>query len=363
MKYWIRKYREWINRLQKKTLKRFWVTSGIFLLFAIFDIETLKGVELGNIAGIARTIENIAPRLLRFFTYKSIKILICSAFLILSGLLLSKIYLRPKAKIIKHSTFSNTQSSYDESTLHEYAIKEVDVNLIDSMARGAISIAVRDQDAIIKEILKTSDEYTEICYYGIAHIPLIFRAGFQIGDEGQTRLFHKYRNATPLFKEVSVDQENYAIHLRPSIRDRRYTSNSHEMLVVIATSLQIQDADLLAFYQKDLCCELYFKPEDESSYGFDNIASYPTMKRLKDSVLKEIRKQAIEYNVQRIHLILSTSSDFTFYLAEGFSEHHDPEIIVYQYERTSTEKYPWGISNKAAPENAVIYNTAAALKH
>lgn len=46
-------------------------------------------------------------------------------------------------------------------------------------------------------------------------------------------------------------------------------------------------------------------------------------------------------NIEKIHLVLSTSSDFTFFLSQGFSKYHDPEIIVYQYDRSDSQKYPW----------------------
>lgn len=355
MKYWIRTYRKWIYQQSKRKFEVVFWGSGVLLLFVIFDIETLKGIELGNIANIARTIENIAPKFLKFFTYSIVQYAIGGAFIITSSFYLSKIYLRPKARVIKHCSFSHTQSAYDKTNLQGYLVKEIDVDLTDLMAENNIKTAIRTQDEAINELLKKCDEYTEICYYGIAHIPLIFRAGFQVGDEGQSRLFHKFRDAGPLFKDVSTGQDNYAIRLKHYVKDRRNISSSNEMLVVIATSLEVKPMDLFSFQQKDLCCELYFKPDDNSQYGFDNIASYPTMRRLKNGILSEIRKQSAEYNVQQIHLILSTSSDFTFYLAEGFSRHHDPEIIVYQYERNSDVKYPWGISNKAAPGAAVFY--------
>ena len=71
-------------------------------------------------------------------------------------------------------------------------------------------------------------------------------------------------------------------------------------------------------------------------------------------MLQNIRNIVKRESIERIHLVLATSSDFTFFLAQGFSQHHDPKIIVYQYEHGTSEKYPWGISNKQPPEIAVI---------
>ena len=60
-------------------------------------------------------------------------------------------------------------------------------------------------------------------------------------------------------------------------------------------------------------------------------------------------------NIEKIHLVLSTSSDFTFFLSQGFSKYHD---IVYQYDRSDSQKYPWGVSNKALPTSAIIRQTS-----
>lgn len=136
------------------------------------------------------------------------------------------------AIIISHSSFSNDQSAHDSSIVSGYSVKEKDINLVNHMARHNIVDAIRIQDTLIEEALNDCDKSTELFYYGIAHIPLIFRAGFQVGDEGKVRLLHKYRNDQPLFKEVSSDPDNCTVMLETSTRSN--TKASREMLVVIA---------------------------------------------------------------------------------------------------------------------------------
>ena len=93
-------------------------------------------------------------------------------------------------------------------------------------------------------------------------------------------------------------------------------------------------------------------------YGFDSIDSYAAMNRLRKGILEKIRETVKEKNIMRIHMVLATSSDFTFFLAQGFSKNHDPEIVVYHYDRKTAVKYPWGISNISTPTNAVIRQVA-----
>lgn len=74
---------------------------------------------------------------------------------------------------------------------------------------------------------------------------------------------------------------------------------------------------------------------------FAAIVSYALMNRLRTGILNKMREIVSSANIEKIHLVLSTSSDFTFFLSQGFSKYHDPEIIVYQYDRSDSQKYPW----------------------
>ncbi len=352
MKNLEKKLRNKVQKIPDKRIRRLLAASGMLALFAFFDIETLKKIELWGISGIANTVDSVAAPILDIFENSCVKTFV---YVLFGFLLLLRIYkstIHPKTIIISHSSFSYDQSSYDPSIVSGYSVKEKDINLVNHMARHNIVDAIRIQDALIEEALNDCDKSTELFYYGIAHIPLIFRAGFQVGDEGKVRLLHKYRNDQPLFKEVSSDPDNYTVMLETSTRS--YTKASREMLVVIATSLPVTDEDLSIFRYDNICYELRFKMRDESMFGFDSVNSYAAMNRLRKGILDKIREDVIKKNITRIHMVLATSSDFAFYLARCFSKNHDPEVVVYHYDRNTTVKYPWGISNILNPENAVV---------
>lgn len=347
-----KKFRYFLQKVPENVLNALLALSFITFLLAIFDVETPKKIEICDISSYANTIDNFWSKYLYIFGYVQVKAIVCIVFVILLLLRICKVLLRPKAIIICHNSFSNAISSYDESIVTDYVVKKIDINLVDQMGQDNIVGAICDQDRFIKEVLKKCDEFTTLIYYGIAHIPLIFRAGFQIGDEGAVKLLHKYRNSQSIFKEISSDPETYRAQMYP--RTNTYSNSSREMLVVVATSLEVVDSDLSIFRTKGIRCELGFYMTDPSMYDFDVIDSYAAMHRLRTKVLSDIRQTVQRENIERIHLVLATSSDFAFYLAQGFSQYHDPEIIIYQYEHSTSEKYPWGISNKQPPETAVI---------
>lgn len=163
---------------------------------------------------------------------------------------------------------------------------------------------------------------------------------------------HKYRNEQSTFKEISSAPDDQRVQLRG--KEKHPDNTSKEMLVVIATSFPVSDDDLAVFRNNGIGHELLFGMEDKTMYGFDAVDSYAVMNRLRIGILGKIREITTNYGIEKIHMVLATSSDFTFFLSQAFSKYHDPEIIVYQYERSNPIKYPWGISNKRSPASAVF---------
>lgn len=347
-----KKLRMKVQKMSDSHLNWCLAAFGILALFAIFDIETLKKIEVWDISGIANTVDTFASPILGIFENTFIKALIYASFSITLLLRAYKSAIHPRAIIINHSSFSNAQSSYDPCIVSGYSVKEKDINLVDQLAHHNVVDAIRVQDSLIEEVLNNCDKSTELFYYGIAHIPLIFRAGFQLGDEGKVRLLHKYRNEQSLFKEISSAPDDQRIQLRG--KEQHPDNTSKEMLVVIATSFPVSNDDLAVFRGNTIGHELIFGMEDKSMYGFDVVDSYAVMNRLRIGILGKIREIVANKRIERIHMVLATSSDFTFFLSQGFSKYHDPEIIVYQYERSNPSKYPWGISNKSSPASSVF---------
>lgn len=352
-----KKLRRTVDMFSFKLLNSLLCISFFFVLLSTYGKDILKEIEVGDIAAWTRTIENLAAPILPFFECIVVKILVWIMFIVLLILSVSKAILRPKAIVISHSTFSNTQSSYDGSIVKDMHLDRREINLVDLMRKLDVVEAIRTQDRLVSGILRDCDEYTELFYYGIAHIPLIFRAGYQIGDEGKVRLLHKYRKEQSVFKEISSEADEYKIELIGHLRS--FNTSAKEMLVVVATSFPVSSEDLTVFRNNEIGYELRFEMKDQVLHGVDSVDSYAVMNRLRAGILSHIREVVASENIEKIHLVLSTSSDFTFFLSQGFSKYHDPEVIAYQYERSNAQKYPWGISNKALPATAFIQQNKA----
>lgn len=354
MKKFCIKLRRFILKIPNSLLNTSIIVLLICVIISFINLDFAKKIEIFDISAYINTIENFFPKFFLIMKKSSFKIIVCILFGFFVILRISKFFLKPKSIVICHSTFSNNQSTYDKKIVVNTRVIHKDINLVNEMTNADIVKAICIQDKLINRINAKCDEFTQVVYYGIAHIPLIFRAGFQIGNEGSVRLLHKFREGNHKFIEISEYSHGTTITLQDRFTD--YRTLKHEMLVVVATSLEITNDDLHNLsLNTNIKCRLDFYIENKDMYSFDAIDSYETMKNFRKKIMTKIREKIKSENIEKIHLVLATSSDFTFYLAQDFSKYHDPDVIVYQYVKNSDVKYPWGISCNCPAEQAVVY--------
>lgn len=245
-------------------------------------------------------------------------------------LIISKLFFKPRLLIIEHKTFENNIESFDTSKIPNTLIKKESINFenyfIDRMDTDAI---ISLQDQVVNNIKKKYKNYT-YAYYGIAHIPLIFRLGFQIGDSANMRFFHKNRSNQSSFVEW-----NHEISSKIDIDvSEIINKDSRQLIVALSISFEIQDSHINSLDLKSVNI-LKIK---SNILGFDVITSYYDAEMVKNKIINRIRAFCQSNNIEEIHFLISASSSFICYLATGFSHTHDPKIRVYHFERN---KYSW----------------------
>lgn len=239
--------------------------------------------------------------------------------------------------IIGHSSMSNVQ--FIANTDSDYKVEEI--NLIDDMKDIAtnyeqIKFAINKQDKLIEEFKCNINSKYDYGYMGIAHTPLIFRIGNQIGDEVAITLFHKYRTGnTKVFKELSEDENLKKMGISTKILDK----SSNELIVGLSTTFPIKYEELKILKPNDKNI-LIFSCEE---LGFDVITSKKQVEHYVQFMMGKIRQVVKDKNITKIHMVLSTSVAMTFALGGAISKHHDPEIIIYHFDQSSSRKYTWGI--------------------
>lgn len=325
----------------------------ILSVFVSIDIKTLSKLSGTSIAEMAELIQNFESLKKLLENAKEYR----TAIYVIAGIVgccyLIRWIFRKKAIVLRHNSFSNNLAQIDKEVLEDFCSREVEIDIVQELKDKRIAEAIIKQDGVIEKILSECNQRTTIFYYGIAHLPFIFRAGYQIGDEGKVRLLHKYRNGDDIFHEIPIQDDLYSLELRSNVFYEGDNNTSQNMLVVIATSMEVSQKDFQIFSKKGIYCELLFSMSDPDMYGFDSVCSYDIMKRFRTQILGKIRKFVVEKNINHIDLVLATSSDFAFYIAQGFSANHDPDITVYNYDRKSEVKYPWGLKINHDANNAL----------
>lgn len=237
--------------------------------------------------------------------------------------------------IIGHESMSPVQ--FNVKTDNEYKIEEI--NLIDDMHDISdnyeqIKFAVKKQDKLIEGFKEKIDNKHKYSYMGIAHTPLILRIGNQLGDENLITLFHKKRNCD-VFKKLSEEESYPKLSISKNITDR----SSDELIVGLATTFEIKYEELKVL-DPDEKNILMFKSE---SLGFDVITSKKQVDNYVKYLLDNVRKVVKDKNINKIHLVISSSVAMTFALGQALSEHYDPKIIIYHFDMKNPRKYPWGL--------------------
>ena len=321
----------------KKSMKIYKKIAGYVIVpLIVLDVvafsagEWIEKIEVGEVAAWKHTVENFMPDYI-------INNISCARFplLILTIVTILLLFYRKRMVLICHASFSSEMALVDNEEIEkEYYIKKQKIDLCDCICRSALGEAIDIQDEVIKNVSEKHDY--EIGYYGIAHTPFIFRAGFNVGDQRKVHLFHRVRDNEALFKELNKGKDGWDDTLE-EIKELNKGSKSQELYAAIGTTFPIKTEEISSI-NKNNGHVLIFQ---SSALGFDVLGSYEQANNLRNQILKTIRDRVKKYNIRKLHLMISSSVAFTFLLGTSFSAQHDPEIIVYHYENG---QYTWGIS-------------------
>lgn len=321
-----------------------WIWKIMFLVVVILTLISyggatiLENIEVGDVADMYETIENFYPTIEELGSWEQKWIFI----LLDATLILLIIYKRPNF-VISHKSMGFDLSPVDKkfkkyNWLFVNKLQQTD-DMINLTVNSDI-VTVVDNMAI-----KAQKSKYQVVYYGVAHTPLVFRLGLKYGDQDNVKLLHKKRSNDDEFEEWGTGKTSIWV----SSQEVNCSKKSDELIVAIGTSFEVKKEELQTL-QPDNKHVLYLQT---NPLGFDAILSYEDAQSLRVGILGQIRQLVKKYSIKRIHMVISSSVAFTFFLAQGYSEHHDPEIIVYHYDKG---KYTWGINMSEQGRNAFIIN-------
>lgn len=334
------------------------VNLGLFLLITVIIFLTINGGDiLSTTYNIAQS-EGVKDGIQKYTDFCNIVRHYIPSSTVRWGILLLVVlswidiiyfrlfYKEPEQKpkkiihVLGHASMGKTQLKSDSEFLEDAEVQVEQLDLIEEMGKAkedlkSLSFVICNQDSFVKKFKDkiNSDDY--FGYMGIAHTPLILRAGYQIGDEIKFILFHKLRNSD-YFKKLSESKAYAAINIeKKDIKKDSYK----ELIVAISTTFPIQDNQLHILEPENKSI-IKFKTEE---LGFDVIISQLQIEEYVSTILKEVRQIVSERGIFKIHLVISSSAAFTFALGQAISNHYDPQIVIYHFDYNNEKLYPWGV--------------------
>lgn len=333
-----------MNKLRDSILKLprkiYWILFLLFLLIdaIAFDFSSLlQKIEIWDIAAAYNSLVSIYPQITQLA--HNLKYLLLLLTIIDACLLIYK----PRLILLSQTSFSPDLADIEVDLHKKYHIDEIRLDQSDKIINFIPSeTAIEVQDDKVVDILKKRKS-TLLCYYGIAHTPLVFRLGFKIGDQSNIKLLHKRRTNDSVFMEWSHELGTLTIDVEESNKSIK----SNEMIVAISTSLKIMKQNLKVLHPEDKHIVFF----ESSNLGFDCITSYVTAEYARNFIMQKLRDLVKKYDIQKIHLVISSSVAFTFFLAQAFSPQHEPITVVYHYQNGT---YPWGVCMNDNARSALV---------
>ncbi len=342
-----------LKSIPNKFLKwSFAIDTPVFIV-TVFGKPVLDNIKIGSYGRMYDTLCAFLPWLDAFLSSSIAKfiIIIYTAFCIL--ILLTKKLYRPFAILIKHSSLGLPIGDIDEMFKQSFWFKKINID-VSNLIETNIPAAIKLQDEKLQEI--KSIKRRKCFYYGIAHTPLIFRLGYQIGLK-DIKFLHSYQRDSGNRKFRELYEHDRDKHDFSRFDQENLESKSQELLVTIATTYSISKEDLSCFDLREMHT-LEFEAT-EINMGTDFFSSYRKIISYCSTIVDELRKICKQYNIKKIHIVLSTSVNFTFVLGQYLNNNQIPETIVYHYKKGEEPCYPWGISIQKNWEKAVVYMNMA----
>lgn len=223
----------------------------------------------------------------------------------------------------------------------KFEIKEIICDLRQKFEDGFI---INPEKAITKiarlperldEIIELhSRENVELFFGGLTPVPLNFLTGVMLDDEYKITImdWDRHKNDWKILN-ADDDGERYSISGFEGIR-----SDDTEILLVISTSYLINEN-----FVKNQFTNIKVVSMKLSVVNVENCWS-----EIKQVELgKQFINTLIKINglgINKIHLFMASPNSLTFRFGRLYDKRNLPELVVYQFEKTTDLYYPWGVS-------------------
>ncbi|ELE8832563.1 TPA: SAVED domain-containing protein [Escherichia coli] len=189
------------------------------------------------------------------------------------------------------------------------------------------------KDNLAQLLAKGSADTTQVVYGGFLPVPFTFFIGNVLDDKSDVGVFDWDRENERWVHISETHIDDGESFISETIR----TGELDEVVLVVSCSYRVKILQVGECFKGLGIEHLTLK-----TIAFDNHWSLVKQRRLSIQFAEKI-KSLSDMGIKTIHLILAAQSSVVLNLGRRYDSRNMSELIVYQYEQTNKNPYPWGI--------------------
>ena len=169
---------------------------------------------------------------------------------------------------------------------------------------------------------------------GLAPVPLIFLSGVLIDDEQAVSLFDWDRH-TSRWRELDEPDDEKRFKYEEI---ENFPSHASEVALAVSVSYSVKEQDIRVKLSDNI-------PIISMSLEEGSVDSHwsETKQRALGSQFLNTLIYLESLDITKIHLFLAAPNSIAFRFGQLYDKRNLPTVIVYQYQRATRIKYPWGL--------------------
>lgn len=235
------------------------------------------------------------------------------------------------------ATAQNGLFEYPELELREILIDQTD--LYNNGVLANPQEALQRQNDLIKQLNSFIGTYpsSHVGYFGLAHIPLMFYAGYQVNRQA-VEVFATNRQTSHW---IPLKKSGHGPKLRLEEVAEKSSLESGDVIIRVSMSYDVREDQIERIVKQPLA-SFHLRLDEPRTDIVTSEAQLDGYTRLFHELLVNINARFP--NRRRIHLFMSVPPTVAFKFGQQVSKTIDPEILVYNYSNKDYPVYGWTIN-------------------
>lgn len=190
----------------------------------------------------------------------------------------------------------------------------------------------------------------QVAVGGLASVPALFMTGFLLDDESHVHLYDWDRSAKSW---RAIDGPDDTDRFLP-LEGLASVAGTKDVVLVVEASYSVNQADISASFDADLPV-LRLRVANPLA---DRFWSEEKQRALTAAFRDAVQLISAE-GVKTIHLVAATPSSLSLRMGMSYEKRLFPQFVVYQFEKSSANPYPWGMQFLHGHNPCVTQNAQA----